>query len=134
MTHPKPTKRPKGKKTTRQTAKKRADKAFGDYIKARDGGGCVQCGKQSELTCGHIYTSAHESTRWDEHNAMAQCRNHNFRHEFDFQPFYEIAVKRFGRKEMQAVHDRFEQQAHFKTHDLLEIEAVFKAKLGELNK
>ena len=111
----------KARKPSRKSIVQKADRAFSSYIIARDGRRCVQCGTTENLTCGHIYTRTHYTTRWNEHNAMCQCAGHNMRHEFDFQPFYEKAIRRWGRIEMQTIHDLFEQAKPVKTAEILEI-------------
>jgi len=129
----KPVKR-KGKKTSRQAAVRRADKAFSEYIRARDGGVCVMCGKRENLTCGHVFSRAHYGTRWDELNAFCQCTGCNLRHEYDPYPFIEYASFRNGRQTMTKVHSAFVLPTKYTTSEILDIESRFKQKLEELNK
>lgn len=66
------------KRYSRKNAVKELDKAFSEYIRARDGK-CMQGGNcNGPLTCGHLITRSNYSTRWDEGNAFGQCSGHNF--------------------------------------------------------
>ena len=61
------------------------DKWFSAYIRLRDTnehgqGRCITCQKMKpfeDLDCGHWQTRNNISTRFDPHNANAQCRNCN---------------------------------------------------------
>lgn len=60
---------------------KTLDKWFSLYIRRRDTPGpCVSCGVMltfEDSDCGHFISRDRISTRWNEKNAHAQCRNCN---------------------------------------------------------
>ncbi len=66
---------------TRSGALRRADRWFSKYIRLRDAspGGeveCITCGKKSHWRrahAGHFVSRRKMSTRFEEHNASAQC-------------------------------------------------------------
>ena len=62
------------KKTPRQTLVKKLDKAFADYVKARDKRTCQWCGNSPQRPqCAHIYPRRHVRTRWEDYNAITLC-------------------------------------------------------------
>jgi hypothetical protein len=79
----------------RKSLVRQLDKAFGDFIKARDKR-CVTCGAVENLQCGHLFSRVAYSTRWDEKNAFCQCRSCNMRHEYDPGPLTVYFLERFG--------------------------------------
>lgn len=81
-------------KRTRKAIVRELDKVFSEYIRKRDGQ-CIVCGVRRGLQCGHLFTRAAYSTRWDEWNAWGQCPSCNMRHEYDWMPM-QNAVARKG--------------------------------------
>ena len=132
MTHPKPQKR-KGKKTTRQAAVRRADKAASSYVRAKTPY-CEICGSHENLTNGHVFSRAHYATRWDEENMYTQCVGCNLRHEYDPYPLMNYARKILGDSKFEEMHQRFVQPTKLSTQEILDIAAHFEAKLAELEK
>ena len=61
--------------------KARADRLFSLWVRQRDAGGnevcgCITCGifhSWRSMHCGHFMSRRHESTRYHEDNAHAQC-------------------------------------------------------------
>jgi len=89
------------KRTERQRAIAAADKAFSEYIRARDRYICKTCGIAGSkgdgvMTCGHLITRAKYSVRWDESNAECQCRGCNMRHEFQPEVMTDNYIMRYG--------------------------------------
>lgn len=66
-----------------------ADKAFADFIKARDGYQCQKCGKQyakgdKGLQCSHHFSRRYYNIRFDPDNAIALCHHcHNYWYQKD---------------------------------------------------
>lgn len=66
-----------------------ADKAFADFIKARDGYQCQKCGKQyakgdKGLQCSHHFSRRYYNIRFDPDNALALCHHcHNYWYQKD---------------------------------------------------
>jgi len=91
----------------RRSAVRATDKAFSDYIRARDGWRCVVCGRTREITsiqCGHFFSRIGYSTRWDENNAVAQCAACNMRHEYDPWPLTMVYLDRKGQEVIDSLH------------------------------
>lgn len=85
------------------------DRIFSLYIRQRDDNRCFTCGTTENPTCGHLFTRACYSTRWDERNAMCQCSGCNFRHEFNPHIFTNAYINKFGLvqyQKMYALHAR----------------------------
>lgn len=69
------------------TAVARLDRVFSEYIRLRDSKAfgyrafkCISCGQikpYSQADCGHYYSRAKMSTRYDEDNCHAECRHCN---------------------------------------------------------
>ena len=121
----------KKKSTSRQSAVRALDKAFGDYIKARDGV-CVICGTDKNLTCGHLFTRAAYSTRWNPNNAFCQCSSCNLRHEYDFYPLDSYARARHGNEAIDELHVVHKTPMKFKTYQLEEMARYWTRKANEI--
>lgn len=120
------------KKPNRKLLVKKADKAFGDYIKARDPY-CVVCGTTENPQCGHLFTRMYYSTRWNENNAFKQCCGCNLRHEYDAYPFTKYFLDRFGVAGYDELH-RTAKSIHKISNGGLElIIETYKRKLETLN-
>lgn len=58
----------------------RLDIVFSKYIRLRDKGICITCGKQDEIgkmDCGHYVSRIYKPTRWHEKNCSCQCPHDN---------------------------------------------------------
>jgi len=59
-----------------------ADKAFGDYIKAKTGNKCKYCGRNGRMETSHFHSRRKASTRFDEENVACLCSTcHRYFHE-----------------------------------------------------
>jgi len=110
---------------------KELDRVFSLYIRARDGR-CVCCGKTDKLTCGHVFSSAHYSARWDEVNAYCQCVGCNFLHEQDPYPYYKYVIGRIGQKRFDLLHMRYSTPAKFTVADIEMLLNKYRKKLQEI--
>jgi len=115
--------------TERKKLVKNLDKAFGDFIKARDNYTCVLCGSKERIQCGHLFTRASYSTRWNELNAHAQCASCNMRHEYDFFPFQNWFVKKFSQQNYEDLYFQHKQVVKYKDWELLDLIDYYKEKL-----
>ena len=122
---------PKPKKPTRKAIVKQLDTAFSKYIRARDRA-CVNCGTLDNPTCGHVFSRAAYSTRWDEDNAFKQCVSCNLRHEFDSYPLMEHARKALGQERYDELHRRYATTKKFSNTDLLELTEHYQGLLDDL--
>lgn len=92
------------KKVKLSKLKEKIDKEFSLYIRRRDSFKCVTCGLQGKegdgvMQAGHLFTRTYLSTRWDEVNTSCQCKNCNFRHEFDWEPYRNWFVNHHSQEE-----------------------------------
>lgn len=109
------------------------DKVFSQYIRMRDGV-CVVCGTKDNLQCGHLYSRIAYSTRWDEDNAFAQCRNCNMRHEYDFEPLRKYAEMKHGKKKLKKIYIKYKTPVKLSNNDLQDLIKYYQNKLKEVEK
>jgi hypothetical protein len=117
-------------KSKRVKARDAADKAFSLYIRARDKR-CVLCGRQDQLTCGHVFSRVAYSTRWHPLVSFAQCWGCNLRHEHDPYPFMNYARKMLGDSLLDKMHNIHMHPIKLKEYDLREIAEFYKLALKE---
>lgn len=101
----------------RSSVVKALDREFSLWIRARDRR-CVQCGREDQLTCGHVFSRVAYSTRWDPRNAFGQCMGHNLRHEHDPWPFLNYARTQLGAEQFDAMHLDYSTPRKWTTADL----------------
>jgi hypothetical protein len=110
------------------------DKAYADYIKARDKkirGKCAFCPKPIEH-CFHFVTRGHYVTRWDEANAAGSCAGCNLNNEFNPDPYRVWYVREFGFDAYDQLVTRSKGIAKFSNEELIEMAEKFRRKLGSL--
>lgn len=111
---------------------KELDRAFGSFIKARDGYKSVTSGKTERITCSHLFSRTSYSTRWDEDNAFAQTASENYTHEFDPYPLTRWFIKKFGLEKYDELHRKNRTTLKLKDWELKELIEKYKNKLKEL--
>jgi hypothetical protein len=116
----------------RKKAVREADKQFSLYIRDRDGNRCVQCGSKERITCGHLFTRAAYSTRWDEGNAAAQCSGCNLRHEYDFYSLYKYFVCKYGQDVIDSLHALHKSTVKYTTSYILAIADKYRNMRGRI--
>ena len=89
--------------STRKRIVNKLDKVFSEYIRLRDER-CVCCGSKERLQCGHLFTRAAYSTRWDTFNAYCQCASCNLRTEYDAGPLTSYFIRKYGIEAYDALH------------------------------
>jgi hypothetical protein len=94
------------KKSSIARLKRELDKLVSQIVILRDGG-CVVCGKRTNLQCGHLFSRAHLSTRWSLVNCNCQCSGCNFKHEFDTYPYTYWFFERYGKDEWDKLHEEY---------------------------
>ena len=125
------------KRTERQRAIAAADKAFSEYIRARDIYICQTCGLAGRkgdgvMTCGHLITRAKYSTRWDEQNAECQCRGCNMLHEFQPERMTSKWIARNGIEEYNRLVLKSNTPRKFTIGEIREIANYYKDELCKL--
>lgn len=117
---------------TKKQAIDKADKAFADFIKARDGR-CVTCGSTKNLDCSHVFRRWHQATRWNPANAYAQCKRcHMIHHKGSESYLLDEAKKRLGETAFNALRDNWQEVSDFKTYQLEEFARYFQEQTANL--
>jgi len=117
-------------KTERQKLVARLDRAFSKYIRARDGYCALSkhpehaksCG--GVLQCGHLYSRAAYSTRWNPKNAFGLCGGHNLFMEHDhevWRAFKKHAVLTHGLEEVMRLQIEHNTPHKYSNSDLREL-------------
>lgn len=119
------------KKTPRQKAVAAADKAFSEYIRARDKE-CYTCGATEDLQCGHLITRSRYATRWDERNAKAQCRGCNYQHEYRAEIFTDLYISDYGARAYHELVKKSKTAEKISTATIQQIAIDFRYKRKEL--
>ena len=123
------------------TAKKRAWKAFSQYIrmKAADHTGyaqCVTCGVNKpwqEMDAGHFIPKSRGSAIYlVEENVHVQCKGCNMCEGGKFEWYYPYMVEMYGEEGIEELRQLSRTTKHFTVQELLEIEAEYKKKVKEL--
>jgi len=125
--------------TERAKQKKKTDTVFSKFIRQRDRDVCIDCGRPApavyRMDCGHLYSRGHDSTRWNEKNAAAQCSGCNDQHNRNHRAMEDRMIVRHGRPGIDMVYELWNRTKEFKitTPELKEIEAYYKARIkGEM--
>lgn len=109
-------------------------RAFNDYIRARDGDICISCGSTTAVSyhAGHYRTTAAASQlRFDEDNVHSQCPSCNTHHSGNIGPYRINLITKIGLQRVEALESN--NQPHRYTRDELErIRVRYRAALREL--
>lgn len=62
----------RAKKSNKQKLEKALDKAWSEYVRARDKN-CQKCGGHSTIAPHHAFSRRHMATRWDVSNGVGLC-------------------------------------------------------------
>jgi hypothetical protein len=114
---------------------KELDAAFSLFIRERDKFKCICCGKDrntATIQCGHLFSRVSMSTRFSETNSAAQCSGCNLLHEYDFEPFRQAYIKKFGQKQYDLEYVKFKQTTKYSESDLRELIKYYKDKTKKL--
>ena len=114
-------------RTTRKGMIVKLDRLFSKLIIERDKK-CVQCGSDSQLTCGHVFSRKHYSTRWDFLNCHCQCWPCNYRHVHDTYPYTEWFRKNYGTAAYNRLYKKWNEITDLKLSDLQEIYVAMQRK------
>lgn len=119
------------RKPTRKGLIRSLDRTVSLYVRARDRR-CQTCGTTENLQCGHLFTRAAYSTRWDEMNCFAQCASCNLRHEHNPHPMTLKFIDEYGMENYKELNRRHAKPRKFSDRDLSELSEEFKLKLKTL--
>ncbi|MBA4822447.1 recombination protein NinG [Pantoea ananatis] len=111
-------------------------RAFNDYIRARDGNICISCSSTKAVSyhAGHYRTTAAASQlRFNEDNVHSQCAACNVHHSGAIGPYRINLITKIGLQRVQALESN--NEPHRYTREELDgIRARYRALLRELNK
>jgi hypothetical protein len=82
-------------RTNRQKLNDRLDALLHDIVVARDHN-CVTCGKNYNLTAGHLFTRSYGRIKYDLSNVHCQCKGCNLQHEYRPDIFTHWFIEKFG--------------------------------------
>ena len=123
----------------KSTAKKRAWKAFSEYIRrsyADDNGyvSCVTCGETRQwndrIDAGHyIPKSRGDAIYFVEENVHPQCKGCNKSEGGKHEYYYKYMLEMYGEALIEELRQLSKTTKHYSINDLLEIEREYKEKL-----
>lgn len=99
------------------------DKIVSLIVRNRDGK-CVQCNKETNLTCGHVITRKIYSTRWDLGNCFCQCSGCNLKHKFEPQHYFLWFIKTQGLNALIDLYSKSKKYHKFSDKELEELKEV----------
>lgn len=82
---------------------------------------CITCGSMEKLGNGHLFTRQAYSTRWDLINCNAQCWGCNYKHEYDFYPYQQAFINKYGEQQYHATYRQFHKPRKFSDKELKEM-------------
>ena len=122
-------------RSDRSKALRAAQKAFNNFIRARDEGlACVSCGRSSgcKVNAGHyLSTKAHPELRFDEKNVHLQCEHCNCHLSGNQVNYRKGLIERFGVEVVDYLEGPHELKK-YTVDELWDIEKQYKQKLKEL--
>lgn len=110
---------------------KKLDQIVSKIVIARDGK-CVVCGSTQNLTCGHLFSRVHYSTRWSLTNCNCQCLGCNLKHEHNWEPYRRWFVQNYGQAFYDALYEDHMRVKKFKNYELQELLEELKGKYEEM--
>lgn len=109
-------------------------RAFNDYIRARDGNVCISCGSTTAVSyhAGHYRTTAAASQlRFNEDNVHSQCAACNVHHSGAIGPYRINLITKIGLQRVQALESN--NEPHRYTREELDgLRARYRADLREM--
>ena len=131
------------KKPKLSTAKKRAWKAFSEYIRrsyADENGyvSCVTCGVTRQwndnIDAGHFLPKSRGSAIYFQvENVHPQCKRCNLMEGGNFEYYYPYMVEMYGESMIEELRQLSKTTKKYTVQDLLDIESEYKEKLNELS-
>lgn len=124
--------------TPKQSAVKKLDRVFSEYIRKRDckpTGRCISCGKIITFEtsdCGHYINRKHMATRFDENNCNAQCRACNRFDEGNIQGYRRGLIEKIGENKTDMLEIKKFNLCHLSVTDLNVLIVYYKNKIKEL--
>ena len=107
-------------KSERKKLIKRLDTQVSLLVRQRDGK-CFTCGTTINLQCGHLFSRASYSTRWDLVNCNAQCASCNLRHEYNPHIYTNAFIDHYGLKIYKQLYKRHAEIKKWSNRELQEL-------------
>ncbi len=123
------------KKPQARIEKKKANKAFSDYIRERDGWRCYTCGKACDkytADAGHLISRYWSATLYDEDNVKCQCKGCNILHENDPEIFKAKWIDEYGEDAYWNMYRRSKVLTKRTAMDYIAIREEYEEKLREI--
>lgn len=120
------------KKTPIKKLKAQLDKLMSQFVIMRDRK-CQVCGKIDNLTCGHLFTRGHMSTRWDVLNCNCQCIGCNMLHEYDPSRYTLWFINTFGLPEYRDLAKRFNEIKKWNRTELEKVKENLERLINDFN-
>ena len=114
------------------TEKKKALKAFSDYIRERDGWTCYTCGKRGDahtMDAGHLISRYWAGTLFDEDNTHCQCKGCNILHENDPEIYRMTFIANYGEDAYWRLYRKSKETVKRTAQDYIELRQKYEAKL-----
>jgi len=111
---------------------KKADKAFSDYIRARDKYVCQTCFKiltNKNAHCSHFVGRMNMNTRFEELNCICQCAEENIFKEGSKPQFAEYLINKYGAEIIKKLNDQGKIYRKWTAPELKELIKFYKEKL-----
>jgi len=111
-------------------------RAFNDFIRARDGDVCISCGSTMAISyhAGHYRTTAAASQlRFNEYNVHSQCSACNVHHSGAIGPYRINLISKIGLQRVLALENN-NTPHRYTREELAEIRALYRARLRALIK
>lgn len=111
-------------------------RAFNDYIRARDGEICISCGSTTAVSyhAGHYRTTAAAShLRFHKDNCHSQCAACNVHHSGAIGPYRINLIAKIGPQRVEALENN-NAPHRYTREELGALRAFYRAKLREMNK
>lgn len=115
--------------------KTKLDKIFSLYIRTRDNGVCISCGKKCEITqcdCGHFFSRGILSLRYNEINCNTQCKECNQFKSGNIKEYEKALKSKYGENIIDELREIKNKHLQLKDADYKELIEVYKNKLKEL--
>jgi 5-methylcytosine-specific restriction endonuclease McrA len=125
------------KALSKTKVKNKFDAIFSKFIRERDKGRCVTCGKQAEpkeMQCGHYISRSNMNTRWDEQNCHCQCVGCNVFKNGNMDEYSLFMISKYGEGILQEMNKRKQQIRQWTSKEIEEKIAYYKEKLEEIKK
>jgi 5-methylcytosine-specific restriction endonuclease McrA len=112
--------------------KKEADAVFSKYIRQRDKGCCITCGKQDDpkyMQAGHFVSRTYSLLRYDERNVNCQCQACNVWKRGNMDEYALRLELKHGRGILKALNDIKHKTRGLSRQELIDIISTYTKKL-----